>query len=219
MSEIGDEVVFSKTLAEKDGKVIAKGYAVFRWYEDQSRTRFREGFGQKVYRRDGVKYGWHCAYIVLDWDEFEENALLKGKTVDDYPDIDVYGGCTYHRCKLPVSDDDADKVFEGRMARVLGWDYNHGYQRSWADVEESEITISDIEADIDKVWAQLEEGQPKPQAKEDCSLSQWFDRVDVDGRSIYFLRSKDDGSKVLPVLFCPFCGKPLYDKEEPSEEE
>lgn len=45
---------------------------------------------------------------------------------------------------------------------------------------------------------------------EDCSLDRYFESVTLsDGRKLWFAKAKD-GDGVIPVLFCPICGKTLY---------
>ena len=196
-------MVSRRVLAEKEGKVIAVAYTVFRYQRaddgsDRSeRAMYDGGFGQEV---DGT-YGWHCVYIAMDEEEFKDNKVLEYE--GDYPELTVYGGCTYSSGGTPYGLADAmGEDFGERAVQVVGWDYNHGYTMDLFDLDEHAVDQKRIDADIDKAWEEILGGQPV------CTLDWWFEYTDADGKRIYYMKSKD-GQGVLPVLFCPFCGKRL----------
>lgn len=202
--------VAEKVLMERDGEVLAKAYIRFNTWgvpasEDNSR------FGQ-IREVDGVRvWGWHVAYIALDAEEFGDLPMFDGVGEFDYPDLPVYGGCTYYDRlggHVPKEAEDVKTVFGDRRLIVVGWDYNHGYDLSWSDEEESEQDEEHIMDEVLKAWDEIAEERMRmkgEKGKEDgCELTMdmFFDKVG----DLWMARSKD-GEVALPILFCPFCGQ------------
>lgn len=46
----------------------------------------------------------------------------------------------------------------------------------------------------------------------DCGLDDFFYETDIEGKVVWLVkfRNKED---YVPIMFCPFCGEPLYKKE------
>lgn len=198
--------VAEKVLMERDGEVLAKAYIRFNTWgvpasEDNSR------FGQ-IREFDGVRvWGWYVAYIALDAEEFGDMPMFKVERYD-YPDLPVYGGCTFFEGRVPHESEDMKAVFGDRATLTVGWDYNHGYDLTWSDKEESEQDEEHIAHDVLCAWDAIAEERLRmkgEKGKEDgCELTMdmFFDKVG----DLWMARSKD-GEVALPVLFCPFCGQ------------
>lgn len=48
----------------------------------------------------------------------------------------------------------------------------------------------------------------------DCvTMERFFYPTDVEGRLIWLMRSRRGDDEYVPILYCPWCGRKLYEEE------